>query len=340
MSSETAAAQNVGAASEGAEATPEGAGRHTPPTSRWVDLGVPVHYVYHGGPPGAPLLVMVHGLGGSLVNWAALAPLLTDTCRVLALDLIGFGHTQAGTHSTSITANQRMLHRFLSEVACGPVILVGNSMGGVITILQATQHPETVTAAVLIDPALPVTVGSQPDPLVSASFGMYAVPHLGRAMLRARRRVRSPEQLAMDVLRLCCVDPARVPADVLEQHLEMARARSGYPDIDEHFLGAARSLMRMLVRRSSYASTMQSIRVPVLLLLGEKDRLVTIGASRAAAVANPSWRFEVAPDVGHVPQLEVPGWTAGRILEWLANDVPGGRRTDDPTWRTPTEDVE
>jgi pimeloyl-ACP methyl ester carboxylesterase len=159
-------------------------------------------------------------------------------------------------------------------------------------------------------------------------------------MLKARRRVRSPEQLAMDVLRLCCVDPARVPADVLEQHLEMARARSGYPDIDEHFLGAARSLMRMLVRRSSYASTMQSIRVPVLLLHGEKDRLVTIGASRAAAVANPSWRFEVAPDVGHVPQLEVPGWTAGRILEWLANDVPGGRRTDDPTWRTPTEDVE
>jgi len=321
MSSEAAADEGLPPAAA-TETERDGAGRHTAPTSRWVDLGVPVHYVDHGGPTGGPLLVMVHGLGGSLVNWAGLAPLLTGTCRVLALDLIGFGHTQAGAHSTSITANQRMLARFLSEVAGGPAILVGNSMGGAITILQASWHPETVTAMVLIDPALPVKVGSHTDPLVAASFGMYAVPHLGRAMLKARRRVRSPEQLATDVLRLCCVDPARVPADVLEQHLEMARARSGYPDIDEHFLHAARSLMSMLARRSTYLATMKAIRVPVLLLHGERDRLVTIGASRAVAAANPSWRFEVAQDVGHVPQLEVPEWTAERILAWLATDVP------------------
>jgi pimeloyl-ACP methyl ester carboxylesterase len=55
----------------------EAAGRHPPEASRWADLGVPVHYVDHGGPPDGPLLLMVHGLGGSLVNWAALAPLLT-----------------------------------------------------------------------------------------------------------------------------------------------------------------------------------------------------------------------------------------------------------------------
>jgi pimeloyl-ACP methyl ester carboxylesterase len=107
----------------------------------------------------------------------------------------------------------------------------------------------------------------------------------------------------------------------------MARARRGYPDVDEHFLGAARSLMRMLARRSSYLSMMKAIRVPVLLLHGEKDRLVTIESARAAAAANPSWRFEVAADVGHVPQLEVPEWTAERILEWLA-DLPAGPRTD------------
>jgi len=59
---------------------------------------------------------------------------------------------------------------------------------------------------------------------------------------------------------------------------------------------------------------------------GEKDRLVSVRASRAVAAANPSWRFAVAPDVGHVPQLEAPVWTAGHILDWLAADVvaPGG----------------
>ena len=295
---------------------------YAPPASRWVDLGVPVHYVDHGGPADGPTLVMAHGLGGSLVNWAALAPLLTGTCRVLALDMIGFGHTQAGDHSTSVTANQHMLNRFLTEVAGGPVILVGNSMGGLITILQASQHPGSVTAVVLIDPALPVTVGSQPDALVSASFGMYAVPHLGLAMLRARRRARTPEQLAMDILRLCCVDPERVPAEVRRQLLELARARFEYPDIDKQFLVAARSLLGIISRRSTYQGAMAAIRVPVLLLHGEKDRLVSLGASRAAAAANPSWRFEVAQNVGHVPMLEVPEWTAARILEWLAADVP------------------
>jgi len=299
----------------------EAAGRHTAPASQWVDLGVPVHYVDHGGPPGGPLLVLVHGLGGSLVNWAALAPLLTETCRVLAVDLIGFGHTRAGAHSTSVTANQQMLQRFLGEVAGGPAILVGNSMGGLITILESASHPELVPAVVLIDPALPPVPGVFPDPLVAASFGMYAVPHLGRAMLRARRRVRSPEQLAMDVLRLCCVDPARVPADVLEQHMAVARARRGYVDIDEHFLVAARSVLSVLTRRRAFLTAMSAIRGPVLLLHGEKDRLVPIGAARAVAAAHPSWRFRVAPDVGHVPQLEVPEWTAGHILDWLATDA-------------------
>ena len=319
MSSEMAAGRGmdeVGPA-EGQEAV----GRHTAPTSLWADLGVPIHYVDHGGPADGPLLVMVHGLGGSLVNWAALAPLLTGTCRVLAVDLVGFGHTKAGTHATSVSANQRMLHRFLSEVAGSPAILVGNSMGATITILQAARHPETVTALVLIDPALPAQPGSRPDPLVTAGFGMYAVPHLGRAMLKARRRVRSPEQLAMDVLRLCCVDPARVPADILEQHMEVARDRLGYPDIDAHFLAAARSLMLVLARRGSYLATMKQIAVPVLLLHGEKDRLVPVRAAQAVAAANPSWRFAVAPDVGHIPQLEAPVWTAGHILDWLATDA-------------------
>lgn len=310
-----------GAPAVGAESATGATGRHTAPPSLWADLGVPVHYVDHGGPANGPLLVMVHGLGGSLVNWAALAPLLTDTCRVLALDLIGFGRTRAGTHSTTVSSNQRMLQRFLSEVAGGPAVLVGNSMGGLISILAAARHPETVAALVLIDPALPPLPGSLPDPLVTVGFGMYAVPPLGRAMLKARRRVRSPEQLVMDVLRLCCVDPARVPADVLEQHMEVARECRGYPDFDEHHLGAARSLMGVLARRSSYLATMKAIRGPVMLLHGEKDRLVPIGASRAVAAANPTWRFEVAPDVGHVPQLEAPMWTAGHILGWLATDA-------------------
>jgi pimeloyl-ACP methyl ester carboxylesterase len=52
-----------------------------------VDLDGPVHYVDYGGPNGGPLLVYMHGLGGSLVNWAAVASALARANRVLALDL-------------------------------------------------------------------------------------------------------------------------------------------------------------------------------------------------------------------------------------------------------------
>jgi pimeloyl-ACP methyl ester carboxylesterase len=57
--------------------------------------------------------------------------------------------------------------------------------------------------------------------------------------------------------------------------------------------------------------------VPVLVLHGARDRLVPLQAARAAVRANPSWRLEVAADCGHVPQLEMPDWTAALVTEWM-----------------------
>jgi pimeloyl-ACP methyl ester carboxylesterase len=290
------------------------------PPSRWVDLDGPVHFVDYGGPDEGPLLVCVHGLGGSLVNWAAVGPALSVTCRVLALDLAGFGRTQGGGRSTSVTANQALLHRFLVEVAGTPVILVGNSMGGVIAALQASVHPKTVAGAVLVDPALPTSARSRSQPLVAAMFGALVLPVIGPSVLARRRRTRTSEQLVMDLLRLCCEDPSRIPADIVEQHLALARDRRQFPNVDVELLTAGRSLMWLLSRRRRFAAMLHGIRAPVLLLHGDRDRLVPIGAARAAAAANPSWRLEVAQGVGHVPQLEVPEWTVGRILEWLKSD--------------------
>lgn len=289
------------------------------PDSLWVDLDGMVHYVDHGGPEGAPLVVCVHGLGGSLVNWEALAPLLTPTCRVMALDLAGFGHTRSGSRSSSVQANQGLLHRFLTEVAGTPAILLGNSMGGLISILQASQRPETVAGLVLIDPALPVGPAARPDPRVAATFGAFAVPAIGRRMLARRRSSTSAEEAAADLLRLCCADPSRIPEHVVDQHLELARQRREYPDVDDELLVAARSLIWVLSNRRRYTRLQRAITAPVMLLQGDQDRLVPIASARAAAKANPTWRFEVAHGVGHIPQLEAADWTAEQILSWLSD---------------------
>jgi pimeloyl-ACP methyl ester carboxylesterase len=289
------------------------------PESLWADLDGPVHYVDHGGAEDGPLLVCVHGLGGSLLNWAALVPLLTPSCRVMALDLAGFGHTRSGSRSTSVQANQRLLHRFLTEVAGTPSILVGNSMGGLISILQASSRPDTVAGLVLVDPALPIAFDARPDPRVAATFTAFLVPAVGRRLLSRSRGTTSAEEAARSLLRLCCEDPSRVPAHVIDQHLELAGQRREYSDVDSEMLSAAQSLLFVLADRRRYAAMQRAIDVPVLLLHGDKDRLVHIASARAAAAANPTWRFEVAKGVGHVPQLEVPGWTAERMLSWMAD---------------------
>ena len=286
--------------------------------SAWADLDGPVHYVDHGGAPGGPLLVCVHGLGGSLVNWAALAPLLTGTCRVIALDLAGFGHTRGGARSTGVQANRRLLERFLDDVAGTPVILVGNSMGGLISILQAAESPATVAGLALVDPALPIGPTMRPDPRVLATFAMFAVPALGRTLLSLRRSRTSADQAALDLLRLCCADASRVPSHVVEQHVDLARQRRDYDGADAELVAAAQSLMWVLADGSRYRAAQQSISAPVLLMHGDRDRLVPIASARAAARANPAWQFEVAEGIGHVPQLEAPEWTADRILTWIA----------------------
>src|SRR2546428_8653300 len=118
-----------------------------------VDTDGPVHYYDFGG--SGPPLVCVHGLGGSALNWMAVGHQLARDYRVLAPDLRGFGETPLSSGVSTIASNQRLLDRFIREVAGSPAVLVGNSMGGLLSSLQAARRPETVSAAVLADPALP-----------------------------------------------------------------------------------------------------------------------------------------------------------------------------------------
>src|SRR5215207_6655391 len=194
--------------------------------SRWLDLDGPVHYLDYGGPEDGPVVVCVHGLGGSAVNWSALAPLLTDRCRVYAIDLPGHGRTWAYGRRTGVAANRAVLHRFVRQVVGRPVILMGNSMGGMISLLQAAAEPADVTGLILVSPAVPLVV-TRPDPLVTAMFAAYGTPVLGRSLLAARRRLVPSDKLVDMTLDLCTVDSSRVPAEVVQEHYEVARTGPG-----------------------------------------------------------------------------------------------------------------
>ncbi len=284
--------------------------------SRTVDLDGPVHYVDFGGPDGAPTVVLVHGLGGSHLNWDLFAPLLRPHARVLALDLPGFGRSEPGDRRTAVHDNVKVLHRFLAEVAGTPVVLVGNSMGGMISILQTAAEPGTVDGLVLLDAAVPGPRRAL-DPLVAVTFALYAVPMLGERFLALRRGRSTPLRQVRDMLRLCGVDPDALPSSVIDRSLSLVEQRKDVPAMDRAFLSAARSLLKLLVDPRSYRAAMASIRVPVLLVQGEADRLVPVAAARDVAARHPQWRYLELPGVGHVPQLQVPERVAAEMFDFL-----------------------
>lgn len=304
--------------------------------SRWADVDGPVHYLDFGGPAHGPLIVCVHGLGGSAVNWAAIAPLLTSRYRLIAPDLAGHGLTRAAGRDCGVFANRALLHRFIETVllssrgpatAGQPVILMGNSMGGMVSLLEASASASTVSALVLVDPALPFAF-ARPDPLVATLFALYGTPGLG-GVLRSLRRDASPEVQVARLLSLCCADPSRVPARTVAQHVEMERRRTEFPDRSQALNNAMRSVVETIGRGRgrTYRAIVDSVDCPVLLLQGDRDRLVPVSVARSAARAHPDWTLAVLPGVGHVPQLEVPRETAQLIIDWLGSSGPPAQDT-------------
>jgi pimeloyl-ACP methyl ester carboxylesterase len=291
------------------------------------DLDGPVHWIEFtpGDSQDGTPIVFVHGLGGSHLNWCLIGPKLADGRRAVALDLHGFGLTPGSRATATVQRNTRLLDRFVREVTGTPVILVGNSMGGLISILHTASAPDTVEGLVLIDPALPV-LSRIPDRQVGSQFLLYALPGLGELYVRAAMSRRSPELAVQHVIELCFADPSRADPAMLTASVALAaeRQRQEHPNAAA-FLAASRSLMRVVGQRHLYWEMMASVRVPVLLIGGEADRLVPAASMRQAAARNPRWETVMLPGVGHTPQLEAPDNVIAAVGDWLSRTTPGTR---------------
>lgn len=283
-----------------------------------VDLDGPVHYADHGG-RGKPL-VLIHGLGGSRLNWLAVAPGLAEEHRVYALDLIGHGLTPRAGRKATLANHGRLIDHFIEKVAGEAAILVGNSTGGHLSIAEAALRPENVAALILVDPAVPIPVrGARPSPAALA-LAPLLIRGLGEALMMASARRTTSEQMVYRTLKAVTPDLSRIPPDVIQAHLEGHRARHGNPDANVALLQTGRSLLIANLRRSSFYAKVRRVKAPALIVQGEKDRLVPLSAVRRLVEIRPDWDLHVFPGLGHVPMLEDPsgflevvrGWLAGR----------------------------
>lgn len=287
------------------------------PRERIVDLGSPVRIVDHGGT--GRTLLCVHGLGGAALDWSVIAPELTRLGRVLAVDLPGFGDSPPLRGGATLGRLQRTLDRLLGAEADGPAVLLGNSLGGMLAVLQAAARPAAVEALVLLSPVLPTSVRLLPHPLTIAQFAIYAVPAVGEWFVRTRRRRLGPRRLVDLTLRFVAADPATVPLWVTRERAALLTRLAAQSGSERTVVAVTRSMLGLLVTPGAYARSIGAVRAPVLVLHGNADRLVPVQSALALRSARPDWVVRVLDGVGHVPQLEAAPRVADEVTRWLTD---------------------
>ena len=197
--------------------------------------GVGVHYLEQGA---GPAVVLVHGYGGHTYTYRYLIPELARDHRVVALDLKGFGYSERPRKSDySISAQARLVARFMDALDIQQASLVGHSMGGEVAMRVAAGWPERTDRIVLAGsisgerfPSLPLL------PILKPIFGMlarlfghrllkrmfYDPRHATREVLQAYRapaRIRGSADAAFNVVRHArrdkTVDYKRITQQVL-----------------------------------------------------------------------------------------------------------------------------
>jgi len=285
-----------------------------------ADLDGPVHYLDFGG-AGASVL-MVHGLAGSAINWMAVGPEIAKTHRALAIDLAGFGQTPLLNRSATVGANAGLVHEFITNVVGEPVTLIGNSMGGHISILEAADHPQSITAMVLVDAATPGTRVTWPQPTMLGMMAALSVPGLAQTLLDRQSRSLGAEGLVTRAFELVCADPSRLDPAVVQAHVELTREREHLSrQAGRAMVQASRSIgLRMADPR--FWNKVAAVECPTLVMHGSLDRVIPLAAARELARRRTDWDLEIFEGVGHVPMLETPRLFMETLTAWAAFRMP------------------
>lgn len=281
-----------------------------------VDLGGPVRYRAWDGPADATF-VLLHGLGGSSLNWVQVAPGLARLGRVLIPDLLGFGETPRAGRGSGLMDQRRLVSSFVRALGTGRVVVAGNSMGGALAALTAAVDPEAVDGLVLTNSVFPWARGGWPHPAVMAAFAAYRSPMAGEWLVRRRFGPVDPALAVRASLALITADARSVPEEMTRLMAAQVKARTADPDAGPAFLEATRSMLRLGRRPTMAARALDAVRCPVLVLHGRRDRLVPVAFAEAALRNHPTWRGRIFPDLGHVPQIEAPDRWVAEVTAWF-----------------------
>jgi glycerol-3-phosphate dehydrogenase len=261
-------------------------------------------YVHDYGGEGRPI-VAVHGLGGAHLNWMPPAPGLTRTGHLIAPDLPGFGYTPP-RGSYSISSHAQAIVELLESLG-RPAVLMGNSLGGLVTMQIAASRPDLVDRLVLVAPAAPPRWDDDRiDRVVAKRLLVQGIPAFGPAAVSRYWKATTPASQMRDTLAVVCAHPERIPQSLVEPSLQLAAARRRQPWALDALVKSGRSAGAMIARRAKMARMVARVSAPTLIIQGSRDRVVPASAIEWLARVRPDWDHVVMDDCGHCPQIEAP----------------------------------
>jgi pimeloyl-ACP methyl ester carboxylesterase len=269
--------------------------------------GLPIRYLAAGeGPP----LVLLHGAGDNALDWRWVMPTLAATHRVYAPDLPGSPDSTRPVADYSPAFFERFVAAFVDALEIGPATFVGNSLGGLIALRLALSEPARVTALVLVDSA---GLGRAVNP----AFTSVNVPGLSETAIPFWRTPVGAYQRAWGRTALLFAHPPEsVPCKWLAEQCRLALS-PGY--LEAHMM-VLRAVVSPLGQREVLVNRLPSLKIPMLVVWGARDRVFPEYQAREAVARLPEGSLALIPDCGHMPHVECPE----RFLAALGGFI-GGR---------------
>ena len=279
--------------------------------------GHSVTYLQKGA---GPVLLLIHGMAGSLETWRAVVDPLAHNATVLAVDLPGHGASDPGGGDYSLGSLAAGLRDVLSTLGHERATLVGHSLGGGIAMQFSYQFPEMTERLVLVSSG---GLGLEVNPVLRAA----SLPGANLFVSVTAEATRRASGLAGRVLR-AANSPSRPAFD------ELVRSYASLADAERRsaFLATVRSVVGLHGQTVRAGDRLYLARdLPVLLIWGADDPIIPVEHARAAHELLPDSTLAVFEGVRHFPHVEAPQRFVETLEDFCATTDPVV--FDAATWR-------
>jgi pimeloyl-ACP methyl ester carboxylesterase len=259
-----------------------------------------------------PVLILVHGFGGSTFGWRhVMEPLAASGWNVVALDLPGFGLAEKGWGQSYEHESQAgFVLSVMDQMNIQDAVIAGHSMGGNVVSWVAALAPERVRGLALIDAAIVSPVLTRNTAAATA----LSLPPLRRATRILIRSAFTEATFGELLSSAFAVKSAATP-----ETIRGYAAASRLPEWDAALLGIIRDASANALPFSiGEIVERPDAPIPTLILWGADDSWVPLSAGESLRDALPAATYLVLPGLGHVPFEEDPEAFTQAMQEWLA----------------------